>query len=119
MAHEINNLQQVLLMKSNFKKNKVVTGKTPFFVIHFVLPILFVLTLTSWKTVLYGNITLSVLVFYTKNLHSTFLKKVFVFWKIYFNVKVLKTFIAVSDYHMKTCRSFKRRAILKISRTIF
>ena len=43
-------------LKQNFKKNKVVTGKTPFFlIVHFVLIILFVLTLASDMAVLYEN----------------------------------------------------------------
>ena len=42
----------------------------------------------------------------------SFLKKVFIFQKICFKVKVIKTLI-VTDRHIKTCRSLKRRAILK------
>ena len=33
LVHQINSLQEVLKLKQNFQKNKVVTGKTPFFVI--------------------------------------------------------------------------------------
>ena len=44
-------------------KNKAVTGNTRFFVnlIHFVLPVIFALTLASDKVVLYGNVALSIL----------------------------------------------------------
>ena len=33
LVHHINYLQEVLKLKQNFQKNKVVAGKTPFFVI--------------------------------------------------------------------------------------
>ena len=42
--------------------------------------------------VLYGNDAFSILVLSTKKLYSSFLKMVFVFQKICFKVKVLKTF---------------------------
>ena len=32
LVHQINSLQEILKLKQNFQKNKVVTGKTPFFV---------------------------------------------------------------------------------------
>ena len=53
-------------MKENFQKNKLVTGKTPFFVrgsfcIHHS-----VLTMASDKAFLYGNVAFSILVFLTK-----------------------------------------------------
>ena len=60
-----------------------------------------------------------ILVLSTKNRYSSFLKKFFVFQKICFTVKVLKSFKTSTDCHMKTCRSLKRRAILKIPSTIF
>ena len=43
------------LLKQNLKKNKVITGKTPFSVVHFVLIIPLVLTLASDMAVLHGN----------------------------------------------------------------
>ena len=43
------------LLKQNLKKKKVITGKTPFSVVHFVLIILLVLTLASDMAVLHGN----------------------------------------------------------------
>ena len=43
-------------------------------------------------TVLYGNDAFSILVLSTKKRYSSFLKKVFVFQKICFKVKVLKMF---------------------------
>ena len=42
--------------------------------------------------VLYGNDAFSILVLSTKKEYSSFLKNVFVFQKIYFKVKLLKTF---------------------------
>ena len=65
-----------------FSKNKVVTGKTPFFVKSFVLPILFISTLLSDRAVLYGNVAFSILLLLTKKQYSSFLKKVLVFQKI-------------------------------------
>ena len=59
---------------------------------HFVLAILFVLTLASEKTVLYGNAVFSIFVLATKKRHSSFLKKVSIFQKIRVKVKVLKIY---------------------------
>ena len=67
-----------------------------------------VLKLASDMAVLTGNDALAIFVASTKIRYSRFLKKVFVFQKICFKVKVLKT-----------CRSLKRRAILKIPSTVF
>ena len=49
----------------------------------------------------------------------SFLKKDFVFQKIRFKVKVLKTFKIATDCYIKTCRSLKRRVILKIPSIAF
>ena len=49
---------------------------------------------------------------------SRFLKKASVFQKICFKVKVLKMVNISTDCHIKTCRSLKRRAILKIPSTV-
>ena len=50
-------------MKQNFQKNKVVTGKTPFlWQVHFVVIILFVLTLAFDMAVFYGNDAFTILV---------------------------------------------------------
>ena len=87
--------------------------------VHFVLTILFVLTLASDMTVLHGSDAFSILVLSTKKRHSSFLKKVFVFQKICFKVKVLKSFKISTYCHIKACQSLKRRAILKISNTVF
>ena len=120
MVHQINFLLEVLNLKKNLQKNKVVTGKTPFLVIGpFVLTTLFILALTSDMTVFYGNDAFFILVLSTKKCFSSFLKKVFVFQKIYFRVKVLKTFKIPNDCHIKTCLSLKLRAIRKISSTVF
>ena len=41
---------------------------------------------------MYGNVTFSILVLSTKKRYSSFLKKILVFQKLHFKVKVLKTF---------------------------
>ena len=85
-------IKAILKLKQDFQKNKVITGKTPFF----VLPILFVLTLVSnfvWKCCLF-------------NPSAFILKKVFVFQKTCFRVATLKTLEFFSDFsifHLKTC----------------
>ena len=80
---------------------------------------LFVLTLASVRAVLNGNDVFSILVVSTKKRHSSLLKNVFVFKKICVKVKVLKTFETFTDCHIKTCRSLKRRAILKMPSSAF
>ena len=103
-----------------FKKIKWLLSKLrSFWSVHFVITILFVLTLASDMAVLYGNYLFSVLLLSNKIRYSSFFKKVFVFQKICFKVNVLKTFKIFSDCHIKTCRSLKWRAILKITCTIF
>ena len=57
---------------------------------HFVLIILFVLTLVSDMEVLHGNDEFSILVLSTKKQYSSFLKKAFVSEKLSFKVEVLK-----------------------------
>ena len=54
--------------------------------------------------VLYGNDAFSILVLSTKKQYSSFLKKVFVFQKICFKVKVLKTLKVSTDCHINKCR---------------
>ena len=80
--------------------------------------------LSGWKTlacdsqVLYGNVALSFVVLWTKKQYSSFLRKVLVFQKTCFKVKVLKTFNN-PQCHIKTYQSLKKRAILKIHITVF
>ena len=57
---------------------------------------------------------LSILLLSTKKWYSSFFKSVCVFQKIYFKVKVLKSFKISSDCHIKACQSLKWWAILKI-----
>ena len=55
------------LAETKFSKHKLVTGKISFFVkVHFVLIILFVLTLASDMAVLYENDAFSILVLSTE-----------------------------------------------------
>ena len=79
----------------------------------YVFPILFILTLASDRAVLYGNVAFSILVLSSKKNYSSLLKRVCVFQKICLGVEVLKSFKISSNCHIKTCRSLKRRAILK------
>ena len=108
--------ERFLYCNKIFKKNKVVTGKMSF---HFVLPILFFLILAFGRAVLYGNIPFSISVLSTKKRYSSFLRKVFIFQKIYFKVKVLKYFKICRDCHIETYRPLKLWAILKIPRSAF
>ena len=85
--------------------------------VYFVLPILFVLTLSSDWAVLYGNIAFSISVLSIKNRCSSFLKKVFLLQKIFY--KVFITFKISSGRHLKTWWSLKWRAILKIVSNVF
>ena len=56
LVHQINSLYEILKLKQNFRKIKVVAAKTLFFVIGpFVFPILLVLALAPDRAVLYGN----------------------------------------------------------------
>ena len=90
----------------------MVTGKTPFFAIgQFCTPHSIFLNIGFWQgSLLYGNVMVSAL----HLRYSSFLKKLFVFQKICFRVKLVKTLKISSDYQIKTCRSVKQKAILKI-----
>ena len=82
--------------------------------VHFVVTILFILTLASDMAVLNGNDKFSIFLLSTKKPSSSFMRKVFVFQKICFKIKVLKTFKIFTDCHIKLCRSLKERSVLKI-----
>ena len=60
------------------------------------------LTLDFDWVVLCGNAAFSILVISTKKRYFSFVRKVFVFQKNYFKVKVLKMFKTSSEYHIKT-----------------
>ena len=62
---------------------------------------------------------LSILALSTKKWYYSFLKRVCIFQKFYFKVKVLKSFKIFSDCNIKACWSLKWKAILKIPSTIF
>ena len=100
LVHQINSLEKVLKLKQNFQKITQLLGKLrSFWWVHFVLIILFVLKLASDLAVLYGNDESSILMVSTKKQYSSVLKKFFVFQKIYFTVKVLKTFKISTHCH--------------------
>ena len=64
LVHQINFLQEVLKLKQNFQKNRVVLAKLrSLWWVHFVRHILFVLTKVSDGEVLYGNALFSILIF--------------------------------------------------------
>ena len=100
LLHQVKSLYEVFKLKQNFRKNKVVNGKTPFFVIDpfcTLHP-----TLASDRAVLSGNVVFSFLVLTINKRYSSFLRKVCVIQKICFKAKVLKTFQISSDCHIKT-----------------
>ena len=84
-----------------------------------MLTILFVLTLASGMAVLYENDAFSILVLSTKKRYSSLLCSIFFFEKMCFKVRVLNTLKISTDRHIKSCRYFKRRAILKITSSAF
>ena len=69
LVHQINSLEEILKLKQNFQKNKVVTGKTPFFAIGpFCTHHSICLTLASDNiAVLYGNNAFSIFSFQLEN----------------------------------------------------
>ena len=71
---------------------KVVTGKPTFFVIDAICTHRSILALAFDMAVLYENDAVSILVLSTKKRYSSYLKKIFIFQKICFKVKVLKSF---------------------------
>ena len=120
----IGTLNQIFIRNScsqrKFSEDTVVSGKAPFFVIGPSCTTLqFVLKLTFDRTILYGNVTLSIVILSTTIWSASFLKKVFIFQKTCFKVKKLKMFKIFSDGHIKTCQSLKRRSILEITSTVF
>ena len=88
-------------------------------IVHFILTILLVLTLTSDATVLCGNDAFSILVLFTKKRKSGFSNKLFVFQKICSKVKILKMFKISNDFHIRACRYLKRRAVFGVPSTVF
>ena len=71
LVHQINCLLEVLKLKLNFPKNKVVTGKILFFVIGPISThqsICFNIALASYIAVLYGNDAFSILVLSTRKI---------------------------------------------------
>ena len=83
------------MLKLNFRKDEVLGGKSPFFMIG---PFY---TLNFDKKVLYGKVALSIIVRSTKNRYSNFLKKVLNFQKVSLKLRVLKTLKNSSDSHIK------------------
>ena len=72
-------ITEVLKLKQNFHTNKVIAGKTPFFVIgQFCTHHSIFLNIGSDKTVLYGDDTFSIFALSTKKQYPNFLKKAFV-----------------------------------------
>ena len=68
---------------------------------------------------LYGNDGFSMLVLSTKKQYPSFFKKSFFSQEICSKVKLLKTLKISTDCRVKTYRSLKKRAILRIPSTVF
>ena len=85
LIHQINSLNEVLKLKQNFRKNKVVTGKTPFFVICPFCTILSVcLNIGFWQSsFVWKFCTFNLSTFNLKTVPS-FLKRVCVFSENFF-----------------------------------
>ena len=89
-------------MKQNFQENKVVPGKTPFFVIGTFCTLHSIcLNISFWQTVLYGNVSFSILVLPTKKQCSSFLEKVFVYIRIDLGAGYMDIF---SPYKREQCK---------------
>ena len=112
LLHQIYSFKKVLKLERIFQKQKVVTGKTPLFVIgplcsrHSIC-----VNIGFWQSSFEWKWCFSILRVSTK--------KGFAFQKTCSKVKVRKTFETFTDCHIKTCRFLKRRVILKIPRTMF
>ena len=65
--------------------------------------------------VLYGDDAFLILVLSAKIFNSSFLKKVFVFHKIYLIVKILETFKIFTDCFIKNVRASKKERYLENS----
>ena len=119
MVHQ-QTLQTSLKLKQNLQKNKAFTGKSPFFVIGpFCTLNSFCLNSGLWHGSLYENDAVSMFLVSIKKRSSSFSRQDFIFQKLSCKVKVVKSFKISRDCHTKTCRSLKRRSILKISSTVF
>ena len=121
LLYQINSLYEVIKFKQNFRKNKIVTGKTMFFMIcPFCTPhSICHLNIGFWQSSFVGKCCVFNLILSTKKWYSQFFEKSLRFSKKIFKVEVLKTFKVSSNFHIKTCRSLKGRGILKIPRTVF
>ena len=95
-------------LEKNFRKKKVATGKTLFFVVGpFCTPHSIYLNIGFWQSSLVWKCCVVNLYFQLKNAPPVFWKGFAFFQKICFKVKKLKTFKISSDFHIKTCPSFK------------
>ena len=82
-------LIRFLTLKLNFQKNKVITGKTEFFVTG-LFRVLFVLTFAFDKAVLHGNIVLSIEVLSSNKRYPSFSRKPFIFQKTCFSIEYVQ-----------------------------
>ena len=117
LVYRINSLYEVLRLKQNFRKNKVVAAKTPFFVIgQFYTPPSICLNIEFWQSSFVWECCAFILSIFKR--YSSYLKRLCVFQKICFKIKEMKTFKTSSDCHVKTWQSLKRRVALKVSSTV-
>ena len=107
-------------MEQIFWKIKEVTSKTPLFVIGpFCICHSICLKIGFWQSSFEWKWCVFNLSGFNYKTVLQFFENFFVFQKICFQVKVLKTFETFTDCRIKTCRYLKWRAILKIPSTVF
>ena len=100
--------KRLLYWNNTFKKknNKVITGKTPLFVIGpFRTAHSICLDIKFWQGNFVWKCYVSNLSTFNWKAVPQFFAKAFAFQKICFKVKALKTLKISADYHIKTCRS--------------
>ena len=99
--------------KKKFKKIKYLLTNFPsLWLLHYT-PHSICHKLANDMAVLYGTVAPSTFILSAKKQHSSFQKKVTVFQKFCFTIKVLKRFEISSDCYIKAKGSLKRRAIWK------
>ena len=118
LVHQINFYTRFLNWNRILEKIKQLLAKVRFFAtVAFCAPHSICLNIGFWESSFVWKCWVFNLI--TKKRYSSFLKTVCVFQKIFFQGKVSKTFKISTDCHIKTCRSIKRRANLKIPSTVF
>ena len=108
----INYLQEVLILKVSFRKNKVVSGKTSFFAISpFYTHHSTFLNSGFWQGSFVKTYCTIVVLSTNKRYHS-FSKLVSIFQKTHFECKLMKAAQISSDCHINIHQSLKQKTIL-------